>query len=171
MPVAGVRIIKHKIRPPFFYLHFLLGLVFISFLMLAGSRLPNSRIRVIDRNNIYGGRTISISYRGDPTHGDKCLYINDLFDLKKKIKETRIFLTEPYSRRTGCYKIINYYNLPYSGGSTSRVEHFYRPEFAARKGYSRRVNYLDPGTNLVSTDLYNSDGKMIRRVIGAGDAN
>lgn len=165
-----MKIVKHKIRQPFFYLHFLLGLVFISFLMLTGSRLPNSRVRVIDRDNIYGGRTISISYRGDPTHGDKCLYINDLFDLKRKIKETRIFLTEPYSRRTGCYKIVNYYDLPYSGGNTSRVEHFYLPEYTARKGYSRQVDFLDPATNLMTTDRYNERGNMIKRTVSSAEA-
>lgn len=162
-----MRMIKHKRRSGSFYLHFLLGLLFASVVLLAGSRLPNSRIKVIDRNNIYGGRTISINYLGDPQHWDKCLYVNDLFDAKRNIKETRFFLTEGYSRKTGCSQIINYYDQPYSGSNMTRIEHIYLPEYALKKGFVRKVDFFDPAANAMTTDLYDGRGNMIKRVISS----
>jgi len=159
-----MKLAKHKKRSGSFYLNFLLGLVFASVLLLAGSRLPNSRIRVIDRDNIYGGRTISISYLGDPFHWDKCLYVNDLFDGQRKIKETRFFLTEGYSRKTGCYQIINFYNQPYAGNVVTRIEHLY---FQGRRGYSRKVNFFDSAADAMTTDYYDDNGDLIARKASA----
>lgn len=159
-----MKVVKNKKRSTSFYLHFLLGLIFASAIILAGSHLPNSRIKVIDRNNVYGGRTIRINYLGDPQHWDKCLYVNDLFDGQRQIKETRFFLTEGYSRKTGCYQIINFYDQPYAGIVTTRIEHLY---FMDRKGYSRKVVYFDPAANAMTTDLYDGRGNMIKRVISS----
>ena len=143
------------------------GIMLLAVLLaaLAGSLIlsliSGSDRRIIEPRNNYGGPSLSQDYDRDARFKGMCTEILDLYDSLGNIKETRIFLTPDYAFRTGCRLIIDRYGLPQSLGGTPVIEHYYTDRFAEKKGYGKKVNYLDAGNKKMVILLYDKNGKVM----------